>query len=112
MAIYLTNISVDTPDPAAHYFCEDLEYNDVESVAEFVLEQVLCIEDAVPEHEDPDREDDASKKGKTILLALDAPLSPLSVTLAEPAHCSKIPTSTDRPKAGRTPEIISPPPQA
>ena len=53
-ALNILNLSVDAPDPQPYHIPEDLRYNDMESIVEIVLEQVLGIEDAVPEHDDDD----------------------------------------------------------
>lgn len=52
MALYLLNISVDTVDPTAFYFPEDLTFNDQESIVEIVLESILGFEDAIAECDD------------------------------------------------------------
>jgi hypothetical protein len=45
---------VDTPDPQPENVPEDLTYNDMESVVEIVLEQVLDINNAIAEKDDTD----------------------------------------------------------
>lgn len=54
MGIYLLNLSVDAPDAHQQHVSEDLSVNDMESMVELVLEKVLNIENAVPEHEEDD----------------------------------------------------------
>ncbi|WP_052958689.1 hypothetical protein [Maribacter thermophilus] len=54
MALHILNLSVDSPDPQPNYIPEDLSYNDMESIVEIVLEELLGIENAVPEQEDDD----------------------------------------------------------
>ncbi|MEO9476737.1 MAG: hypothetical protein ABJG41_14440 [Cyclobacteriaceae bacterium] len=54
MALYVLNFSVDAPDAQSDYEDEDLSINDLESIAEIVLEEWMGIEDAVPEHDEPD----------------------------------------------------------
>lgn len=54
MGLILLNLSVDPPDGHPESIAEDLDYNDMESIVEIVLEQVLDIEDAIPEQEDDD----------------------------------------------------------
>lgn len=56
MAIHIINCSVDAPDTHANYVSEDLSYNDMESIAEILLEQVFGIENAIAEHEEYDPE--------------------------------------------------------
>jgi hypothetical protein len=57
LAIHIFNLSVDTRDSRPDYMPEDLSFNDLESVAEIVLEQVLNINDAFAEHDENDSED-------------------------------------------------------
>jgi hypothetical protein len=57
MAFHIFNCSVDTPDAKPDYIPEDLSYNDIESVAELILEEVLNIENAIAEHDEKDTED-------------------------------------------------------
>jgi hypothetical protein len=54
MALQILNLSVDPPDMHPDYVPEDLSYNDMESIVEIVLEQLLDIEDAIPEQDDDD----------------------------------------------------------
>jgi hypothetical protein len=56
MAVHIFDCSVDTPDAKPDYIPEDLSYNDMESVAEIVLEKVLNIENAIAEHDENDTE--------------------------------------------------------
>ena len=57
MAVHIFNCSVDTPDAQPDYVPEDLTYNDMESVVEIVLENVLDIKDAIPEYDEQDTEE-------------------------------------------------------
>lgn len=54
MALHILNLSVDVQDPQPEGVPEDLSYNDMESVVEIILEQVLGIENAIPEYEEDD----------------------------------------------------------
>jgi hypothetical protein len=58
MALHILNCSVDTPDPQPENVPEDLSYNDMESIVEIVLEQVLDIDNAIAEKDDPDTDGD------------------------------------------------------
>lgn len=64
LGLYLLNISVDNGDK----FVDNSEllgqYNDQESIAEIVLEQMLGFKDAIPESEDAGGEDSSSKQAK------------------------------------------------
>lgn len=55
VAAIILNFAVDAPDLYDNHIPEDLSYNDIESVVEWVLESVLQIEDAVVEHDDNDQ---------------------------------------------------------
>lgn len=55
VAAIILNLSVDAPDLHDNSVPEDLTYNDIESVVEWVAEEVCDIEDALPEHDDTDQ---------------------------------------------------------
>jgi len=57
MALHVINVSIDAPDhysPAATYGeqREDLSVNEIESIGELILEELLGFSDALPEHND------------------------------------------------------------
>lgn len=54
VALIILNISVDAPDWQPNHVPEDLSYNDIESIVEWALEDVLQINNAIPEHDDAD----------------------------------------------------------
>jgi hypothetical protein len=64
LVFLIFNYSVDIPDYFGDQVSEDLSYNDIESITEFVLEIVVGIENAVPEHDedDPDENSGFTKK--------------------------------------------------
>lgn len=67
MALHILNCSVDTPDCQPENIPEDLTYNDMESVVEILLEQVLGINNAIAETDDNDTDGDNGlnlKKGQ------------------------------------------------
>lgn len=57
MAAYILNFSVDSPDAQPDHMAEDLSINDLESIAEIVLEEWMEIDDAIPEHDESDTND-------------------------------------------------------
>jgi hypothetical protein len=67
MAVHILNCSVDAPDAQPDNIPEDLTYNDIESIVEWILEDVLNIENAIPEHDEPDNEDGFSLEMKKIV---------------------------------------------
>lgn len=70
MALYLINISVDTPDPYPEHIAEDLSINDQESIIELIVEQILGFENAIKEVDDHDSEEhNKTKITKIDLLA-------------------------------------------
>ena len=56
MAMHIINCSVDAPDMQLNAIAESDSYNDMESIVEIVLEKVLEIENAIPEHDESDDE--------------------------------------------------------
>lgn len=52
LALQVLNISIDPPDAHRATQKEDLSRNEQESIVELVLEKVLGIPDAVPEHDE------------------------------------------------------------
>lgn len=62
MALHILNCSVDAPDPQPDIFPEDLSYNDMESIVEIFLEQILDINNAISESEDADCDNGFNQK--------------------------------------------------
>lgn len=62
LALHFLNVSVDSMDMYASYIPEDIHYNDQESIAEIVVEQLLGFEDAFAEYDDVDHENHTGKK--------------------------------------------------
>lgn len=58
LALFIFNFSIDTPDVFGDEVAEDLSYNDIESITELILEDVLGIYNACPEHDENDLEDE------------------------------------------------------
>ncbi|NJM93500.1 MAG: hypothetical protein HC842_01530 [Cytophagales bacterium] len=54
MALHVLNLSVDAPDALPDHIPEDLSINDIESIVELMLEQLLGIEDAMDEKDEWD----------------------------------------------------------
>lgn len=112
LALHIVNCSVDTPDPHPENVPEDLSYNDMESVVEIVLEQVLGIENALAETDDTDTNGNNSlnfKKGVDFFyhqfasnpLFFHSSFSVCKHTLYEEKYSEQF-----------HPELISPPPKA
>ncbi|MFZ5973600.1 MAG: hypothetical protein ACOYXA_18605 [Bacteroidota bacterium] len=60
LALYFLNFSFDSPDAEPDHIAENLSHNDIESFYEFVLEELLGMENAVEEHDEQDHEDNRS----------------------------------------------------
>jgi hypothetical protein len=56
-ALFIFNFSIDVPDTDIDSVSEDLAYNDIESISEFVLESVLGFENIIPEHDEDDSDE-------------------------------------------------------
>lgn len=111
MALYLLNVSVDAPDAALPGVAENLTYNDMESVVEVVLEQVLCIEDAIAEHDDPDRDHDSSLFGKKQITFLFYPPVLQVLRMTRPHERCSIVTPASAFWYGLSREVRTPPPE-
>jgi hypothetical protein len=64
--IHRINFSVDSPDLFRDYVPESLAYNDMESALEILLEKVLEIENAIPEHNEKDQDENQSSQAKKV----------------------------------------------
>lgn len=58
LALFIFNFSIDAPDAFGDEVAEDLSFNDIESIGELVLEDILGIYNACPEHDENDLEDE------------------------------------------------------
>jgi hypothetical protein len=60
----LLNLSIDAPDAQPDYLPENLVINDIESIVELVLEDLLGIDNAISEQDEPDEESNSSLNKK------------------------------------------------
>ncbi|MCC5945953.1 MAG: hypothetical protein JJT94_13560 [Bernardetiaceae bacterium] len=86
LALHILNFSLDVSDslfygqPLQHQIqTEDTSINEIESVMEFVLECVLDIEDAIPEHDEGDNQNPL--KTLTVVYWFVNNFEPLSLSL-------------------------------
>lgn len=91
MALYVLNFSVDPPDGYVRktIYCEekeDLRVNEMESVGEWVLEKLLGIKNAVPEHDETPDESSQVTKAFVGWVAPGVPLSFLLPPVATVTH--------------------------
>ncbi len=61
MALYMLNISIDSPDGHSNSVDEDLSHNEQESIVELIIEKVLGYEDAISEYDDTDQNTNQKK---------------------------------------------------
>ena len=54
VALFMLNISIDAADATPSDVAEDLSFNEQESILEYILEEIIGIENAIPESEDND----------------------------------------------------------
>jgi len=71
LSIQTLNVCIDTRDSVSPNLPEDLEFNDQESIVEFILEKCFRIENAIQEHDENDLEDGGSIDFQKITLHLD-----------------------------------------
>jgi hypothetical protein len=67
MAIHIFNCSIDAPDYTPAWIPENLAYNDMETITEFLAEEILGLENFFEERDDNDSNDKSVLKVKTIL---------------------------------------------
>ncbi|MFD1140252.1 hypothetical protein ACFQ4C_04000 [Larkinella insperata] len=115
MSLHVLNLSIDTPDQYGSTFqrlhrVEDLSINDIESYTEFFLEVCFGIDDAIPEHDEPDDDSDLLKLKQDYFFFAKA----FAFTPALPWVHRKLARFTQY-QTGRAPmhvlDIPSPPPQ-
>ena len=56
IALHILNFSIDNPDMQTPGSPEDLNYNEMESIVELLFENVLGIQNAIPEFDDADND--------------------------------------------------------
>lgn len=78
LAAIIFNFSIDSQDPQPDSVAEDLSFNDIESIYEFVVESLLGFDNAVAEHDEHDQEDGGSFDFEKFDFACEEPL--VSVT--------------------------------
>lgn len=77
MAFHIFNCSIDAPDLTPAGVPEDLSYNDLETVTEFIAEELLGLDNFFAEHDDDDSDDKSILKGKVVLDFFTISRSPL-----------------------------------
>jgi len=111
LALQVFNCSVDPPDREADGTPEDLNFNDMESVVEIVLENVFGINNAMPEHDEPDHQGG----GFSWKLAMDPTFAPASyiATLWNSTAEQRVGAPVAKEWEGRyRPQPTAPPPKA
>jgi hypothetical protein len=108
MMLHILNLSVDAADILPDAVPEDLSLNEIESIVEFVLEDVFHIQNALPEC---DEQDEAAELVKTSVVYIS---SPYPVSIARLFHGGTLftfaPCSSDALQP--TLDILSPPPKS
>jgi len=112
MAIWIFDYSIDIPDPQSDAVTEDLSYNDMESISEFIFEYCLGWENFFPEHDEDDPED---RGGFAKKIEIAFVLNPVILKVIPKNHIDKTKHSFNY--ATETPEIpfipgVTKPPQA
>lgn len=111
LALFMLNSSIDLPDITSAGLPEDLSYNEQESIAEYILEEILNIENAIPESED----NDATQNSTIKKTAVADQYIIVHISLKEniyPVDLEKeYPQNGDFFLANQFIEIVSPPPE-
>jgi hypothetical protein len=110
MALLIFNYSIDVPDAFGDEVAEDLSFNDIESIAELVLENVLGVYDAIPEHDENDLEDEGGfckKVDYKFNQTINYQIFTLQKTIDEEKFCLQHPSS--KPQSAYSKGLIKPP---
>jgi hypothetical protein len=112
VALQVFNCSVDPPDREPDGSPEDLQFNDMESVLEIVLEKVFHIENALAEQDEPDNPP-GGLAAKTVVYLITAPVTQ-AVLLSRPVLEKRValPTLAEDLSGRSRPEPQAPPPKA
>lgn len=110
MAFYIFNFSIDSRDASPDHIAEDLSFNDVESFYEFILEDLVGIENAVEERDERDEDDGGSFQFKKFCFT--SLTSTIQVKSGDYIFKLYIPKRNCPGLANRYGEIDSPPPRA
>jgi len=78
MAFHLFNCTIDAPDLTPPGLPEDLSYNEMETVTEFIAEIIFGLDDFFPENDEDDSGDKTILKVKT-------PLDSFTLQIKKPA---------------------------
>jgi hypothetical protein len=110
LALYFLNVSIDAPDPNPIGVPDDLSINDMESIVEIVLEKILNINNAVPEHDEQNNPDTFFHQIKKFSLFIPIVIEPLTNTeeASERVVVSLLPAPY---YSNEYSEILSPPPK-
>ena len=111
MALHIFNCSIDAPDIFPNSIPEDLSINEMESVAEFMLEKVFGFTTALPEHDENDQEEGMDFKLSKLMIFCQPILKPIWPPQQYKLSCNYL-DFDDRFATQFLSEIDSPPPQA
>lgn len=111
LALFMLNISIDSPDDNTRSGSEDLSFNEQESIIEYVLEEMMGIEDAIPESEDNDASQNSTLKktaGLDCFIVAPVPVKPPVYPFSLRKQYWHQPDASG---SSRYIEIVSPPPE-
>jgi len=86
LALHILNCAVDIPDPQPQYIAENLSYNEMESLVEVALEEVLHINDAIAEYDDLDADDTYNFALKKVITFCSQEVTPIKIKNIETSH--------------------------
>lgn len=109
LALNFFNLSIDTKDINPEFIPENLSINDQESLLEVIAEQILGIENAFQEFDEPDQNDITKKTLTDIELFANKTLN-LSLSLTAIEHQNNNFGYLDKFSLGES-QLFSPPPE-
>ena len=112
MALHILNCSVDTPDAGPQNIPEDLSYNDMESIVEIILEQIIGVENAIAEMDDTDTDESGAFTIKKGLDFSNYPSSLKSLIFCNSHITPRHSLYKEKYSEQFHPELVPPPPKA
>lgn len=111
LAVHILNCSIDPPDILPESTPEDLSVNEIESMTELVAEDILDIENAVPEEDEHDSEDGTSLDSKKVCSFCDKRAF-AKCTISYVVNIHDLSTSVPNFYSFQYSEVLNPPPEA
>lgn len=113
MALHILNFSIDTPHTLLDDSPVDVDYEEIDSIVELLLEDIMCIEDAIPENHSKSPVTNKFSAKKIVWLFEQQPLIEFRHFVEENYRVvAENPFYRTRVYASPQVNIVSPPPEA